>query len=123
MRWYWVPCFSASRLKNSTLRVERAIVIFTPSSCRTKSSGLGRKSGTTFTLPIGSFVYLIFALIDSLSFAPVASANDTNSAFTVSEAHRHDPLSNQTNTVVSLLGRAVRQILGDHASGVDKREL
>src|SRR2546426_10912739 len=64
MRWYWVRCFRASPLKNSTLRLLNAIVTFTPSSRETRSSGLGRKSGTTFRRPRGSFVYLIFLLID-----------------------------------------------------------
>src|SRR6185503_4201576 len=73
MRWYCVLCFCASLLKNSTLRLLSAIVTLTPSSRKTKSSGLGRKSGTTFGSPRGSSVYLILSLIDSLSFAPVSS--------------------------------------------------
>src|SRR3989304_7191141 len=123
MRWYWVPCLSASRLKNSTLRLDRASVTFTPSSFRAKSSGLGRKSGTTFSFPKGSFVYLIFALIGSFSFAPISGANDADDALTIREAYRHEPLSNLANAVMSLLGRTVCQILGNHASGINKREL
>jgi len=123
MRWYWVPCLSASRLKKSTLRLDRAIVTFTPSSFSTKSSGLGKKSGMTFSFPSGSFVYLIFALINSFSFAPISGANDADDALAIREAYRHDPLSNLPNTIVSLLGRTVHQILGDDALGINKREL
>src|SRR5205085_1677458 len=78
MRWYCVLCFAASRLKKSTLRLLRARVTFMPSSRNTRSSGAGRKSGTTLGLPKGSSVYLVFALIDPLSFAPIARAKDPN---------------------------------------------
>src|SRR5882672_8604007 len=71
MRWYWVLCFVASRLKNSTLRLLSARVTFTPSSRKTRSSGAGRKSGTTLGLPKGSSVYLVFALIDPFTLSPL----------------------------------------------------
>src|SRR5438876_9424872 len=68
MRWYCVLCFRASFLKNSTLRLLKEIVTFTPSSRKTRSSGRGRKSGTTSRSPRGSSVYRIFSLIDSVSW-------------------------------------------------------
>src|SRR6266436_6109604 len=76
MRWYCVLCLRASFLKNSTLRLLREIVTFTPSSRNTRSSGFGRKSGTTLTSPRGWSEYLIFSLIDSFSFAPISCAVD-----------------------------------------------
>src|SRR5258708_7489575 len=47
IRWYCVLCLRASVLKKSTLRLLNAIVTFTPSSRKTKSSGRGTKSGTS----------------------------------------------------------------------------
>src|SRR3989304_7810062 len=113
MRWYWVPCLSASRLKNSTLRLERAIVIFTPSSRSIRSSGLGRKSGTTFSFPKGSFVYLIFALINSFALSPVASSKYPDHVITVCEADRHYTFTYHPKAVVSLFHRAVRLVFGE----------
>ena len=52
----------ASSLKNSRLRLLNAIVALTPSSRKTRSSGRGRQSGTIFSLPRRSSVYLTFSL-------------------------------------------------------------
>ena len=52
----------ASRLKNSTLRLDNAMVTLIPSSRNTSWSGEGRKSRTTLSSPSGSSVYLILAL-------------------------------------------------------------
>src|SRR3990172_7842294 len=123
MRWYWVPCLSASRLKNSTLRLERAMVIFTPSSRSIRSSGLGRKSGTTFSFPKGSFVYLIFALINSFALSPVASSKYPDHVITVCEADRHDTFTYHPKAVVSLFHRAVRLVFGDDALRVGEGDL
>src|SRR5436190_18066678 len=87
MRWYCVLCFVASRLKNSTLRLLNARVTFTPSSRNTRSSGGGRKSGTTLGLPSGSSVYLIFALIDSFTFLPIARAENSDDTGAVRESY------------------------------------
>src|SRR6185295_14827509 len=100
MRWYCVLCFCASLLKNSTLRLLSAIVTLTPSSRKTRSSGLGRKSGTTFGSPMGSSVYLILSLIDSLSFPPVAGPEDSDYIVAVSEPHRKNAPANQAEAVV-----------------------
>src|SRR5690242_7656028 len=107
MRWYCVLCFCASFLKNSTLRLLSAMVTFTPSSRKTKSSGRGRKSGTTSKSPRGSSVYRILSLIDSLSFAPVASPVDANDLGAVGKADCQDAATDLAEAVVPLLARAV----------------
>src|SRR6185295_1088713 len=107
MRWYCVLCFCASLLKNSTLRLLSAIVTLTPSSRKTKSSGLGRKSGTTFGSPRGSSVYLILSLIDSLSFAPVSSPVDSDDLGAIRKADRQNAATDLAKAVVPLLSRAV----------------
>src|SRR5882724_1799737 len=77
--------FRASLLKNSTLRLLNVRVTLIPSSRKTRSSGGGRKSGTTFRRPRGSSVYFIFALIDSLALSPVVRPEDLDHLFTVRE--------------------------------------
>ena len=54
-------------------------------------SGLGRKSGTTFRSPSGSSVYLIFSLMNPLSFAPLSGAVDADHVLAVREAHCEIP--------------------------------
>src|SRR6266568_9042234 len=107
MRWYCVLCFRASPLKNSTLRLLNASVTLTPSSRKTRSSGRGRKSRTTFTLPRGSSVYLILALIDCLTPSPVASAKDSNDILAIREADGQNYIIDSTEAVVPLLPEAV----------------
>jgi hypothetical protein len=68
-------------------------------------------------------VYLILALIDSLTPPPVTGADDSNDVLAVRKAHRHDAFTHRTEAVVSLLAPAVRKIFGDHAPSVSKREL
>src|SRR6266850_464989 len=123
MRWYCVLCLRASFLKNSTLRLLREIVTFTPSSRNTRSSGFGRKSGTTLTSPRGSSVYLIFSLIDSFSFAPISCAVDTDNFLAVSEPHREDAGTHPPEAVVPLFARAVGHILRDNALRVSEGNL
>jgi hypothetical protein len=105
------------------LRFESAIVTFTPSSRKASSSGEGRKSGTTFSLPSGSSVYLIFSVINSLTPSPVTGTKDSNDTLAVSKADRQDATPNFAKAVVPLLARAVRQVLSYHASRVGKNEL
>src|SRR5882762_8943273 len=100
MRWYWVLCFAASRLKKSTLRLLSARVIFTPSSRNARSSGAGRKSGTTLGLPKGSSVYLIFAFIELLTPSPVAGTEDANNALPVGESDGEDRQPRQSRSSV-----------------------
>jgi hypothetical protein len=110
-------------LKKSTLRLLNASVIFTPSSRNTRSSGAGRKSGTTLGLPKGSSVYLIFALIELLTLSPIAGANDTNDARPVGEPDGDYATANRAKAEVALFAGAMRRILGDHPLRVSKCEL
>src|SRR5438045_7249980 len=108
MRWYCVLCFCASLLKNSTLRLFSAIVTLTPSSRKTRSSGRGRKSGTTFSLPRGSSVYRTVSLIRLLAFPPVNGSEDSDEVVTVRESDRHDSPFHPTEAVVPSFARAVQ---------------
>jgi len=123
MRWYCVLCLRASVLKKSTLRLLSAMVTLTPSSLKTRSSGRGRKSGTTLGLPRGSSVYLIFPLINPLAFPPVAGAEDPNDVVAIGEPDRHDPAFHLAETVEPLFTGTVRRILGDDADGVGEGQL
>src|SRR2546427_12822315 len=123
MRWYCVLCLRASFLKNSTLRLLKEIVTFTPSSRKTRSSGRGRKSGTTSRSPRGSSVYRIFSLIDSPSFLPVSSSVDADHLVAVSKAHGKDAASDLAEAVVPPFGRAVGKVLCDDAPSIGEGEL
>ena len=92
--WYWVRFSLATLLKYSTLDLLRDIVTFTDSSRRTSWSGEGRKSFTTLTLPIASFVYLVFFLIYPLPFPPVARAENSYHVLPIGEPYRYDPSCN-----------------------------
>ena len=74
----------------------------------------------TFGLPIGSFVYLIFALIDDLSLAPVAGAKNANDARAVSESNGQYTVSDTPETEVPRLLGAVPHVLRDHAVRIGK---
>src|SRR5712691_10278286 len=102
MRWYCVLCLRASFLKNSTLRLLKEMVTFTPSSRNTRSSERGRKSGMTLRFPRGSSVYLILSLIDSLSFTPITGSDDTDYVLTILEANRENSGANLPKTDVPL---------------------
>src|SRR5579859_3441813 len=123
MRWYCVLCFCASLLKNSTLRLVNAIVTLTPSSRKTRSSGRGRKSGTTFGSPSGSSVYLIFPLIDSPSFPPIAGSEDPDYIVTVGKPDGENPAVNPTKTVVAQLPGTMGVVLRDDTPAVDESNL
>jgi hypothetical protein len=120
MRWYWVPCLCASRLKNSTLYLESAIVILTPSSRKASASGGGRKSLTIFSRPSGSFVYLIRLLINTLTLAPKSSAKDADDAPAVGESHGQHAAADTAETVIALFHCAMGSILSDHTPGIRK---
>src|SRR5258705_8166324 len=123
MRWYCVLCFAASRLKNSTLRLLRARVTLMPSSRNTRSSGAGRKSGTTLGLPKGSSVYLIFALIDSLTFAPIARSKNPNDIGAVRKSCGEDAATHFAKAEVALFVRAVTSIQRYNAAWIGEGEL
>jgi len=123
MRWYCVLRFRASFLKNSTLRLLKAMVTLTPSSRKTRSSGRGRKSGTTLRFPRGSSVYLIFPLIDVLALSPVAGPEDPDHVLAVREADRQDPAFDPPEAVMALLLQAVGQVFRDHTLRIREGQL
>jgi len=123
MRWYCVLCFCASRLKNSTLLLLRARVIFTPSSRMARSSGRGRKSAITRGLPIGSSVYLIFVVIDLLSSPPVAGTKNGYDAGAIGEANSQNAGIDTSKAEIASFARAVLDILGDYTARVGKCQL
>src|SRR5204863_8567782 len=96
------------------LRRDRLSVTFTFSSRGTRRSGGGRKSSITRTRPISPAVYLtVLLLIDSLSFPPIAGAEDADTAFAIGETHRHHAAVDLAETKVPPFGAAMLQILGD----------
>src|SRR6266540_565757 len=123
MRWYCVLCLRASFLKKSTLRLLKEMVTFTPSSRNTRSSGWGRKSGTTFRFPRGSSVYLILSLIDPLSFAPVTGPVDSDHVLTVSKAYCEDAGTHLAETVIPWFAGTVGQVFCDDALRVNEGKL
>lgn len=123
MRWYCVLRFRASFLKNSTLRLLKAMVTLIPSSRKTRSSGRGRKSGTTLRSPRGSSVYLIFSLIDSFPLSPVAGPENPDHVLAVRETDRQDPALHPPEAVMALLLRAVGQVLRDHTRRIREGQL
>src|SRR6266699_466721 len=123
MRWYCVLCLRASVLKKSTLRLLNAMVTLTPSSLKTRSSGRGRKSGTTLGFPRGSSVYLIFSLIYSPAFPPVGGAKNPNDIVAIGKPDRQDPAFDLAEAVEPLFTRAVGRILGNDADGIGESQL
>src|SRR5947208_16443702 len=123
MRWYCVLCLRASVLKKSTLRLLNAMVTLTPSSLKTRSSGRGRKSGTTLGFPRGSSVYLIFPLIYPLAFPPVAGAENPNDIVAIGKPDRQDPAFDLAETVEPLFTGTVRPILGNDTEGIGESQL
>src|SRR6185437_8347153 len=116
--------FPASRLKKSTLRWLSESVTFTFVSRIASLSGEGRKSFTTFTLPISPSVYLIgFLLIDFLAFPPVACAENPDATCSPSEPHSHHVTIDFTKAEISLFAAAVAQIFGDHTAPVEECSL
>jgi hypothetical protein len=65
-------------------------------------------------------VYLIFALINTLTLPPVAGTKDSKYLLSVGESNGHDPTSNFTKAVQSLLTVTVRKIFCDDALRVSK---
>src|SRR5258708_32935700 len=99
------------------------MVTLTPSSLKTRSSGRGRKSGTTLGFPRGSSVYLIFSLICSPAFPPVPGAKNPNDIVPVGEPDGQDPAFDLAETVEPLFTRAVGRILGNDADGIGESQL
>src|SRR3990172_1439472 len=96
------------------LSLLRAIVTFTVSSLNTSSSGTGRKSGTTFSGPIGSSVYLIFALIDLFPFSPIACTENSDNAKAVCKTDSQDTVADHAKTEIAFVAMTVRHIFGNN---------
>lgn len=90
------------------------MVTFTVSSLKTSSSGAGRKSEMTFTGPISSSVYLIFAFIDSFPSPPVASSKYSNYTTAVCKTDSQYPAPNSSEAVIPFLALAVGQVFSDN---------
>ena len=67
----------------------------------------------TLGSPIGSFVYLVFLLINRPAFAPVAGSENSDHVEPVRKTHRHHPASHIPEAEIPPLMDAVRLILGD----------
>src|SRR5258708_24115586 len=91
------------------------MVTLTPSSLKTRSSGRGRKSGTTLGFPRGSSVYLIFPLIYPLAFPPVAGAKNPNDIAAIGKPERQAPAFDLAATVEPLFTGTIRPILRNDA--------
>src|SRR2546425_7441345 len=99
------------------------MVTLTPSSLKTRSSGRGRKSGTTLGFPRASSVYLIFSLIYPLAFPPVAGAKNPIDIVAIGKPDRQDPAFELAEAVEPLFTRAVGRILGNDADGIGEGQL
>jgi len=110
-------------LKNSTLLLLKAMVTLTPASRKTRSSGRGRKSGTTFRFPRGSSVYLIFSLINSLALSPITSSKNSNHIVTIHKSNGQNPDFDPAETVVPFFARAVRPVFRYDTAWIGEGEL
>lgn len=106
MRWYCVLCFRASPLKNSTLRLQGNGDLY-PFIPKDQIFGRRKKVGNDPKIAEGSSVYLIFSLINTLPFSPIASSIDSNDILPVGKPDRKDPSFHPAKTVVTLLARTV----------------
>ncbi len=68
-------------------------------------------------------MYLIFALIDSFAFSPIARAKYSNYFASIGEANRKNSFSDPAKAVVALLAPAVGQIFRNHTSFIHESEL
>ena len=91
---------------------------FTVSSLNTSSSGAGRKSGTTFNGPMGPSVYLIFALINLFTFAPVAGPEYPDSTIAVCESDSQNSAPDLPETVIPLFTMTMGQVFSNDATRV-----
>ncbi len=62
---------------------------------------------------IGSLVYLIFALINCLSFSPVAGTKNSNDTAAIGKADSENTPVHFAETQVAFLGFAVGQVFGN----------
>ena len=66
---------------------------------------------------------MIFVLISSLSFAPIASAKYSNNRSTIGKSHCENASINFAEAVIPVLGLAVGNVLGNHTLRVSKSVL
>lgn len=64
---------------------------------------------------IGSLVHLILALINRLSFPPVAGTKDSNDTATIGKADGENTPVNLAETQIAFLSLAVGQVFGNDA--------
>lgn len=110
-------------MKKSTLFLLKAKVTFTPSSLKASSPGDGKKSGTILILPIGSSVYFIFALINGLTLAPIAGAENADDIVSVCKSDSKDATVNYAKTVEALFAMTVLNIFCNYALWIGKSVL
>src|SRR2546425_10087984 len=99
------------------------MVTLTPSSLKTRSSGRGRKSGTTLGFPRASSVYLIFSLIYPLAFPPGPGAKNPNDIVAIGKPDRQHPPFELAEAVEPLFTRAVGRLLRTDADVIGERHL
>jgi hypothetical protein len=96
------------------------MVTLTVSSLNTSLSGEGKKSGMTFSSPIGSSVYLIFVLINTFSFPPVAGTEYADGTPTIGKADRKDTTANFSEAVKPSFCLTMREIFRDDTLWISK---
>src|SRR5438105_4963624 len=99
------------------------MVIFTPSSRSTSSSGDGKKSLTTSSRPSGSSRYLRLRFINLLSSALVSGTNNANHIATVCKPYGEHASTSFSEAIKPWLALTVREILGDHTCWIRESEL
>jgi hypothetical protein len=68
-------------------------------------------------------VYLIFSLIDSLSFAPVACSENSDDIVAVGKPNGENPTANPAETVVPQLFGTMGMVFGDDTPRIGKGAL
>ena len=68
-------------------------------------------------------MYLIFALIDDLSFTPITSTDDSNNRDAICKSHREDTAINFTETIKPFFGLAMGNIRRNYSQWISKSVL
>jgi hypothetical protein len=105
-------------LKKSTLDRLKVMVTLTLASLKASSSGGGKKSLTTRSLPSGSSVYLILFFIYRPAFTPVSGSDDPYMAMPSNKTHGQNPSPHPPEAIKPGLMLAMPQVLGDDALGI-----
>src|SRR5208283_247645 len=99
------------------------IVILIFSSLRANCSGLGRKSLTTLSSPMGSSVYFIFVFIHPPYLSPISSAVYTNDVPAICKPHCHYAIAHTSDAVKPIFVLAVTNIFNYYTVGIKKSML